>query len=81
MHTMPRLMVTPAARNHQKHWRFIFQVSWLFSTYHSVKMDTTNDDVRGYGGGEERVRHRAMPNLRTTWVAPARADAAIGYQR
>ena len=22
-----------------------------------------------------------MPNLRTTWVAPARAEAAIGYQR
>ena len=78
---MPRLMVTPAARNHQKHCRFIFHVSWLFSTYQSVKTDTTKDDVAVTAAARNGCGTAAMPNLRTTCVAPASADAAIGYQR
>src|SRR5437867_13329905 len=78
---MPRLMVTPAARNHQKHCRFIFHVSWLFSTYQSVKTDTTKDDVTVTAAARNGCGTAAMPNLRTTRVAPPRADAAIGYQR
>src|SRR6185503_11229311 len=81
MQTMPMLMVTPAERNHQQHWRFIFQVSRLFSTYQSVRIDTTNDDVAVTAAARNGCGTAAMPNLRTTWVAPARADAAIGYQR
>src|SRR5437762_6433624 len=78
---MPRLMVTPAARNHQKHCRFIFQISWLFSTCQSVKTDTTKDDVAVTAAARNGCGTAAMPNLRTTWVAPASAEAAIGYQR
>src|SRR6185503_1819282 len=81
MQTMPMLMVTPAERNHQQHWRFIFQVSRLFSTYQSVKIDTTNDDVAVTAAARNGCGTAAIPNLRTTWVAPASAEAAIGYQR
>src|SRR5687767_2822108 len=81
MHTMPRLIVTPAARNHQKHSRFIFQVSLLFSTYQSVTIDTTNDEVAVTAAARNGCGTAAMPNLRTTCVAPASAEAAIGYQR
>src|SRR5260370_12104144 len=78
---MPRLIVIPAARNHQKHCRFIFQVSWLFSTYQSVKIDTMKDDVAVTAAARNGWGTAAIPNLRTTCVAPASADAAIGYQR
>src|ERR1041384_80863 len=81
MHVMPRLMVTPASRNQPKHCRFIFQVSWLFSTYQRVRIETTNDDVAVTAAARNGCGTAAMPNLRTTWVAPASADAAIGYQR
>src|SRR5678815_326362 len=81
MQVIPRLIVIPAARNHQKHCRFIFHVSWLFSTYQSVRMDTTNDDVAVTAAARNGCGTAAMPNLRTTWVAPASAEAAIGYQR
>src|SRR6266404_2478816 len=81
MQVMPRLIVTPPARNHQKHWRFIFQVSWLFSTYQSVKIDTTNDEDAVTAAARNGCGTAAMPNLRTTCVAPASAEAAIGYQR
>src|SRR5438309_2705324 len=78
---MPRLMVTPAARNHQKHCWFIFHVSWLFSTYQSVKTDTTKDEVAVTAAARNGCGTAARPNLRTTCVAPARADAAMGYHR
>src|SRR6185503_4513591 len=81
MQVMPRLMVTPAARNHQKHCRFIFQVSRLFSTYQSVRIDTTKDDVAVTAAARNGCGTAAIPNLRTTCVAPASADAAMGYQR
>src|ERR1044071_615024 len=81
MQVMPRLMVTPAARNHQRHWRFIFQVSWVFSTYQSVRIEITKDDDAVTAAARKGCGTAAMPNLRTTWVAPASAEAAIGYQR
>src|SRR5437870_569856 len=81
MQVMPRLIVTPPARNHQKHWRFIFQVSWLFSTYQSVTIDIINDEVAVTAAARNGCGTAAKPNLRTTWVAPASAEAAIGYQR
>src|SRR6516165_944867 len=81
MQVIPRLMVTPAARNHQKHCRFIFQVSWLFSTYQSVRIETANEDVAVTAAARNGCGTAAIPNLRTTCVAPASAEAAIGYQR
>src|SRR5215510_13610853 len=81
MHTMPKLMVIPAARNHQKHCRFIFQVSLLLSTYHRVSIDTTNEEVAVTAAATRGWGTAARPTLRTTCVAPASADAAIGYQR
>src|SRR5207245_11126070 len=77
---MPRLMVTPAARNHQKHCRFLFHVSWLFSTYQSVKTDTTKDDVAVTAAARNGCGTAGMPNLRTPFVAPASAEAALGSQ-
>src|ERR1051325_6546804 len=81
MQVMPRLMVTPAARNHHKQCRFIFQGSWGFSTYQSVKIETTNDEDAVTAAPRTGCGTAAMPNLRTTCVAPASAEAAIGYQR
>src|SRR5436853_578557 len=81
MHTMPKLTVMPAARNHQKHSRFICQVSWLFSTYQRVNIDTTKDEVAVTAAARNGCGTAARPNLRTTCVAPARADAAMGYHR
>src|SRR5918994_3670491 len=81
MHTMPKLMVMPAARNHQKHCRFIFQVSWLFSTYQSVKSETMKEEVAVTAAARKGWGTAAKPNLRTPWEAPASAEAPMGYQR
>src|SRR5574342_550387 len=81
MQAMLKLIVTPAARNHQKHRRFIFQVASLFSAYHRVSSDTTSDDVAVTAAARNGCGTAAKPNLRTTCDAPASAEAAIGYQR
>src|SRR5207344_3171722 len=78
---MPKLTVMPAARNHQKHWRFIFQVTSVFSTYHITTIDTTSDELAVTAAARNGWGTAAMPNLRTTWEAPASAEAAMGYQR
>ena len=81
MQVIARLTVTPAAMNQPKHSRFIFQVSLDFSTYQSVRIETTNDEVAVTAAARNGCGIAARPNLRTTCDAPASAEAAIGYQR
>src|SRR3972149_9301443 len=78
---MLRLPVKPAATNQPKHFRFIFQVSWVFSTYHIVSTETTKDEVAVTAAARNGWGTAARPTLRTTCVAPASAEATIGYQR
>src|SRR5215203_3890394 len=81
MHVIAKLTVMPAARNHQKQCRFIFQVSWVFSMYHIVSTETKREEVAVTAAASNGCGTAARPNLRTTCEAPARAEATIGYQR